>query len=177
LRAVAVSPENKNTEHDVYSVLDKAFAPSARPSESEPGEPWAETADDGSRIEKPRPKTAGADETTAIDLDADPVSRGRGMNPRQPPDEPTTIERMLGRCILKPPPDLHAWIRKYGGYADITAEGWAEYNEAKRQWEEDRLAGPRGGAGPARCLPPAANETLPTDLPGPSGGNERSRSG
>jgi hypothetical protein len=155
LRAVGVSSEKKKTEHDVYGVLDRAFAPSARLSELEPDEPWAETDDGGSRIEEPRPKIAGTDDTTGTDLDADSVSRGRGMNPRPPPDEPTAIEHNLRRRLFRDPPDLHVWISKYGGYAQITPEGWAKYNGAKRQWEEDRLYRPQGVAGTTQKRPEA----------------------
>lgn len=55
----------------------------------------------------------------------------------EPPEEDpfgerplTAIELALGRRILTDPPSLHDWIRKFGGYARITAEGWAEYDRA-----------------------------------------------
>jgi hypothetical protein len=34
------------------------------------------------------------------------------------------------------PPDLHEWIRRFGGYHRITPEGWAEYDAALATWHE-----------------------------------------
>jgi hypothetical protein len=53
-----------------------------------------------------------------------------------PDDGLTMIERIVGRRVLEPPPDLAHWTTKHGGYAQITAEGWAEYRDAKAQWRE-----------------------------------------
>jgi hypothetical protein len=44
--------------------------------------------------------------------------------------EPTMIERRLGRRVLIDPPNLHTWIKRFGGYSKITKEGWREYREA-----------------------------------------------
>lgn len=59
-------------------------------------------------------------------------------------DDLTVIERVLGYKILKEPPNLlHDWIRRFGGYAKITIEGWADYNEAIAQWREATRQPPR----------------------------------
>jgi hypothetical protein len=59
----------------------------------------------------------------------------------------TAAERVLGRRILTEPPSLHDWIRKFGGFANVPPEGWREYEEAKRQWEADRVGDLQGSAG------------------------------
>jgi hypothetical protein len=46
------------------------------------------------------------------------------------------VEEMLGRKILTAPPNLHDWIKHFGGYAKITPEGWADYNRAIAVWRE-----------------------------------------
>jgi hypothetical protein len=38
---------------------------------------------------------------------------------------------------LRPPPDLHALIRKHGGYSKIPAEAWAEWDRDVAQWLDD----------------------------------------
>jgi hypothetical protein len=93
----------------------------------------------------------------------------------------TAAERAIGRRLFKDPPDLHALIRRYGGYHLIPPEGWAEYAAAMKQWQEDRLSGLQGSAGgpqtgdAERSGPaPAANETPPTDLLGAVQGQRRS---
>jgi hypothetical protein len=48
----------------------------------------------------------------------------------------TEIEIRLGRVILREPPRLGDWIKRFGGYANITAEGWAEYDAAMAKWRE-----------------------------------------
>ena len=49
-------------------------------------------------------------------------------------DNLTAIERVLGRKILQDPPSLRDWITRFGGYAKITPEGWADYNRAMNEW-------------------------------------------
>jgi hypothetical protein len=38
------------------------------------------------------------------------------------------------------PPDLHDWIKRYGGYSNITQEGWAAYDAAMSAYWEEVLA-------------------------------------
>ena len=33
------------------------------------------------------------------------------------------------------PPDLPAFIRKHGGYANVTPEGWREWERIKGEWQ------------------------------------------
>ena len=47
--------------------------------------------------------------------------RPAGAEPQRPPDEP---------------PNLHDWIRRYGGYAKIPEEGCADYKRAMAEWDE-----------------------------------------
>lgn len=58
--------------------------------------------------------------------------------PRSPP---TAIEVVLGRQILKDPPSLRDWIKRFGGYSKITAEGWAEYHAAMAEWRDEAKGG------------------------------------
>jgi hypothetical protein len=47
----------------------------------------------------------------------------------------TAIERILGRRVLRdPPPGLQALIRTYGGYGQIPAEAWREYDGQMAEW-------------------------------------------
>jgi hypothetical protein len=48
----------------------------------------------------------------------------------------TGIEIGLDRIILREPPSLHDWIKRFGGCANITPEGWAEYDAAMAEWRE-----------------------------------------
>lgn len=82
------------------------------------------------------------------------------MTPTTPDGRPLTmIEIVLGRQILGEPPSLGALVKRFGGYANITAEGWAEYDAARSvnadqpEKEIRRLPGPMtpgGWHGPRR---------------------------
>jgi hypothetical protein len=60
--------------------------------------------------------------------------KGNSRKPEDASDDRTTIERILDRRVLGTPPNLHNWIDRYGGYANITAEGWADYDRAMAEW-------------------------------------------
>ena len=36
---------------------------------------------------------------------------------------------------LELPPDLPEFIRKHGGYANVTPEGWREWERIKAEWQ------------------------------------------
>ena len=73
---------------------------------------------------------------------------GQPLDESLPSSPPTAIEKALGRRIFADPPNLRDWIRRFGGYAKITAEGWAEYAAAMAEWREAKpaIAGQRHGA-------------------------------
>jgi hypothetical protein len=63
----------------------------------------------------------------------------------QPPEESpfgvrplTAIEVVLGRTVLREPPSLRAWVKRFGGYANITAEGWVEYDAAMEKFRSEK---------------------------------------
>ena len=68
------------------------------------------------------------------------------LHGKQDPDQalpsspPTAIEIALGRRIFEDPPCLSDWIKRFGGYAKITAEGWAEYDAAMAERREAKPA-------------------------------------
>ena len=35
-------------------------------------------------------------------------------------------------------PDLHEFIRRFNGYAAVTAEGWAEWDRLNAAWQQSR---------------------------------------
>lgn len=51
----------------------------------------------------------------------------------------TTGDDDYARWLREHPwPELQDLIDRFGGYSKITAEAWAEYDEAVRQWQELR---------------------------------------
>lgn len=42
---------------------------------------------------------------------------------------------MVGARTIELPPDLDDLIRKFGGYATITPQGWAEYYTDLARWQ------------------------------------------
>jgi hypothetical protein len=67
-------------------------------------------------------------------------------DPREPDrhdERRTAIERMLGRHVAAPePPNLHDWIKRFGGYVNISPEGCPDYKAALEAWDEARFAPP-----------------------------------
>ncbi len=39
-----------------------------------------------------------------------------------------------------PAPDLQALVERFGGYARVPPEAWAEFDRAKERWEAERKA-------------------------------------
>jgi len=50
-----------------------------------------------------------------------------------------------------PAPDLQDLVERFGGYSNITAEAWAEYDRAMADWQERRRR--RSEGGPAGEIP------------------------
>ena len=160
----------------VDDLLARAFASSAKPVERAPGEPVpdepsVETA--GSRTEELHPKTVVTNEAAGTDFNANPAGREATHEPCPRADRLTAAEVALGRRIFAELPNLHDWIKRFGGYAKITAEGWAEYAAAKHPREADRVDSLQGGGSLSLGWewPIAGPETPAADLRGPSGAN------
>ena len=54
-----------------------------------------------------------------------------------PPAKPETFEQWL---VRNPAPDLQQLVERAGGYQHITAEQWAEYDQAMADWQRRRRA-------------------------------------
>jgi hypothetical protein len=56
-------------------------------------------------------------------------------------------DRLAGRHhagrYVDDPPDLHEFISRFGGYAAVTAEGWAEWDRLNAEWQQARRGGLR----------------------------------
>jgi hypothetical protein len=44
----------------------------------------------------------------------------------------------MTRRDKSPGPDLHEFIRRYGGYANVPPEGWEEWDQMNTNWQETR---------------------------------------
>lgn len=67
------------------------------------------------------------------------MTRPKHSLDRFPDDRPpSAVERLLGRRVLKEPPDLQRLVHERGAYANLTREDWADYRADMIRWNTDR---------------------------------------
>jgi hypothetical protein len=67
------------------------------------------------------------------------VQRRRAAAPaQQESDAMSDDQAEPDRDKADPMPDLHAFIRRFGGYANVTPKRWAEWDRINAAWQERR---------------------------------------